>query len=531
MSLSVNPSYSEILAGIENVDERETAELFIDMGLFFIGSNVKIHDSQDNEIGEIDLIFEFNNYLFLVEVTSQKKNLKAKMGHWYSRWSNEENMDLLRDKTNKRLYKMYKIFIVLSSDYGTKKFASLDHLLSNKYNKLLFRDDIEYYKESITQIGEVTRNDFFNLIGFPRRTISRKVPALKFYIDNVPAYCFIGRVDELLETCYVKRRYKKDVGYQRALDYSRLREISGNIIKRKIVAFPNAIIVNSVEKLSNDSFTEIDCPVSVEIDLPISYCELKVVDGQHRLLGFSKVDDEIKKSSHLPVIAFENMSLIKELKMFVDINSKQKRVNPNLVLLLKNDCDWNPEDREYYEKIAVMVCIKLDEKGPLARKIYFGRADEKSKGKVRLSTLVSAFINNGLIRKRKPLWQKEFDDSDTPFKKADSFIRSINKNLYEFKLDDRNFFLTTRGLRIIFRLIRIMEMNRAVKLVHRSNEQIISDIKEILNHKIFEEFNQSYGEGGAKNSAVFLCNYLINGLPKYYKNLELNLRSLSQRRR
>jgi len=63
-----------------------------------------------------------------------------------------------------------------------------------------------------------------------------------------------------------------------------------------------------------------------------------------------------------------------ELKMFIDINSKQKKVDSNLVFLLKKEFLWTPNDKEYYEKIAVLVVLDLDIKGPLKNKIYFGTA-------------------------------------------------------------------------------------------------------------------------------------------------------------
>ena len=43
----------------------------------------------------------------------------------------------------------------------------------------------------------------------------------------------------------------------------------------------------------------------VRLSLPKSYCQLRVIDGQHRLLGFAKVNDRIKRSTYLPVIAFQ----------------------------------------------------------------------------------------------------------------------------------------------------------------------------------------------------------------------------------
>lgn len=526
----MSPTKPITLKDLENMkypSETDVAKLFYHFNLDFYGLNEEISDKEGNVIGEIDILCGFSDYIFFIEVTTKKDDIKNEADHWYSRWSDEHNISLVRSKVDIPDYKIKRIFIDLAHNNGDIKLASLNHILKETDNHYIFKDDIEYFKLNSDTIGIVARNDFFNYIKLPREGLFKSIDAIKFYLGNIPAYSFIARVSELLETCYIQRRFDKDEGYQRALDHRRISEISQDIKNKKILAFPNSILVNSVNKISNDTLKKSDCPSPIKIQLPQSYCEFKVVDGQHRLLGFSKLNEKTLKSSYLPVIAFEKMPSNNELKMFIDINSKQKKVDSNLVFLLKKEFPWKPSEKEYYEKIAVIVALDLDVKGPLKNKIYFGTAKEIRKDKpVKLSSLVYMLINNGFIRKNNPIWQQNHDDIETPKKSTRIFLNSIRKHLYSYQINDKPFFLQLIGLRILFRLIKVMEYNRFKKNITVDNEIIIKDLNEIIDDNMFLELQNSYGAGGANNSSDYLCVKLIDQIPNRYSKLERNLKRI-----
>jgi len=515
------------IENMRNSYETDIAKLLYNFNLDFYGLNEEITDKTNNKIGEIDIICGFENYIFFIEVTTLKDDINKKAGHWFSRWSDDDNILLVKSQLNLPDYKIKRIFIDLSHNSGEKSVSSLNHILKKDDNHYIYKDDINYFQNNFATIGRVSRNDFFNYIKFPRIKLSKPIHAIKFYLSNMPAYSFIARVDELLEICYVQRRFNKDEGYQRALNPDRISLISKDIENKTIIAFPNSIIVNSVNKISNDNFKKIDCPCVTTIQLPQSYCEFKVVDGQHRILGFAKLPEIFQKNSYLPVIAFEKMRSNDELKMFIDINSKQKKVDSNLVFLLKKSLLWTPNDKEYYEKIAVLVALDLDQKGPLKNKIYFGTAKEIRKEKpVTLSSLVYILKNNGFIRKFNPIWQKDNTDINTPKIETRKVINSIKRHLNKYQLNGKPFFLQLIGLRIVFRLIKVMEYNRYKKNIRVNNEMVIENLNIIMNKDIFEELQNSYGAGGATNSAKYLCEMFKDQIPDMYSRLELNLRKI-----
>ena len=518
-------SYNKDFTLIKDEHEKRIAKLLKNMDLNFLASNLKIYD-EGSEIGEVDLLYTFKESLFLIEVTSKSKEVNKKADFWFSRFNYEKNVNVIKKEFSIPYYKIKFIFIDLSHNSDNKDIKSIMHHLDKKDNIFLFKDDVQYFEKEINQIGILTRNDFLNLIKIEREKKSKEINAIKFYIKDTPAYSFIARVDELLETCYIQRRYNNDEGYQRALDYERIRNISDQINKEKIIAFPNSIIVNSERKIGMDQYTKEDCPKTSPINLPISYCELKVVDGQHRLLGFSKVDQVIQKQSYLPVIAFENLDKRDEIKMFVDINSKQKRVDQNLVLYLKKSFEWNISDKEYYEKMSVQIAEYLEKQGPLKNKIYFGRAREERKNKITLSTIVTLLTGNRFINKRYGLWQNYPEDIETPLKNTSELLNNINLYLSSFKINNINFFLQNRGLRIMFRFIRIIEKNRLADNITISNKEIIQDLNGILDDDLTTLLSGSYGEGGAKAFTTILIKKLIDNNKNKYKKLEIDLNKL-----
>ena len=61
--------YSQKFENIKNKLEQNVAKLFHDLGFNFVGANYTLKSGKEN-IGEIDLLFTYDKFLFLIEVTS-----------------------------------------------------------------------------------------------------------------------------------------------------------------------------------------------------------------------------------------------------------------------------------------------------------------------------------------------------------------------------------------------------------------------------------------------------------------------------
>ena len=147
---------------MKNYYETEIAKLLYNFNLDFYGLNEEIYNIKNHKIGEIDIICGFEDFIFFIEVTTLKGDINKKAGHWFSRWSDDDNILLVKSQLNLPDYKIKRIFIDLSHNSGEKSVSSLNHILKKDDNHYIYKDDINYFQNNFTTIGRVSRNDFFN---------------------------------------------------------------------------------------------------------------------------------------------------------------------------------------------------------------------------------------------------------------------------------------------------------------------------------------------------------------------------------
>ena len=386
----------EKIKKIKNDAERDIAELLFNMGFTFIDSNSIILNSSNQRVGEIDLLFSFEDYLFIIEVSTDKSSGNTKKITWFTKWSDRSNQTLLRNHHSLRPRKILRIYFDLATRTPENPSAESTRITQNgTRNKIVFLDDYAYFLNNLKKIGPWSKNDFLDWLNFEGESNAKKVDAIQFYIGETPAFCFVEKIENLLRSCYVSRRRTKDLGYQRALKKNRVTGISQNIKKEGGLSFPNSILI-SVPDLASEIVEPENCPKVVKINFPLSYNTCRIIDGQHRLLGFSAVPAETRQMHSLPVIALQDYDRKKEIKTFVDINSKQQRIDVNLILLLKSDLEWKEGTKEQKEKITVGIAQELNNSF-LRNRVFFGMADETKGKKITLSTLVSAIISNNQV--------------------------------------------------------------------------------------------------------------------------------------
>ena len=88
--------YPSEIEAIDDTLEKKVAQLFHDLGFNFIESN---HDVglKSEKIGEVDLLFTFEQFLFLIEVTKDKNDRTRKKITFFSKWSKEEFLKPIRE--------------------------------------------------------------------------------------------------------------------------------------------------------------------------------------------------------------------------------------------------------------------------------------------------------------------------------------------------------------------------------------------------------------------------------------------------
>lgn len=149
-------------------------------------------------------------------------------------------------------------------------------------------------------------------------------------------YSLTMPTDVLAKCCYVSIRDKTaEEGFQRTLDTKRAQEIA-RYIDTQEGTIPGSIILSAQPqaqlKLIGGSKT---------IEFSFQPDSFLVIDGQHRVYGFSLADSAIR----VPVVIYSGLTPTEEARLFIDINTKQRQV-PNELLLDIKQLAEREDDRD-----------------------------------------------------------------------------------------------------------------------------------------------------------------------------------------
>jgi DGQHR domain-containing protein len=475
------------------------------MGLTLKGVDVEVKGEHGGQIGEVDLVFQFEDVIFLIEVTHRARADTTKTDRFFARWLDAPNVDRLLSICGLPSQPIVRVFFEMNQDRPPQEHESLAQYLqrSTEPCALVFKDDFEYFFGSLGLIGRWSVNDFLAFLGWPKGPNSTSVHAIQFYIGERHAYSFAIKASTLLRSSYIYRRLRKegrvtDLGYQRALDPNRMSAITRYVQRGGSMAFPNSIILSAGTKLLQNPKAKRECPAAVDIQLPTDFCSNRIVDGQHRIYAFSQASQGSQDAHFLPVVAFDDLTSLDELALFIDINSTQKRVERNLILALRPSFPWPPGTREYYEAVAVRICVKLAERGALKDKIYFGGALEKGENKVKLTTLVGALLSSNLVAGKIHLYQDTVDDIEGGHRRVAADIEAMVTS--SLRPPAKSFFLSNQGLRVMMRTMQVLEKNRRKEIVDISAETLFQSLSYIMNERFIQRMRDLYGEGGASKA-------------------------------
>ncbi|NLI00619.1 MAG: DGQHR domain-containing protein [Chthonomonadales bacterium] len=293
---------------------------------------------------------------------------------------------------------------------------------------LLDAAGLEYYERLQAHTREAAR---YQLLGevFEGQSIDGLklcLPAVEVRFGKQRAYVFAARPEHLLKIAYVAHKSRGEsagvAAYQRMLNKHRIQKIV-EFIKDNGV-FPTNLVLSFTQSLGpwprfDATAQAAGGPEGIRLgwlELPPVYHSAWVVDGQHRLLAYA--GQERASTSFLCVTAFVGLDPAEQAKMFVDINSKQKRVSPNLLVELHSSLHWgSPDPRLSAHSIASRAIQDLDSRqtSVLYRRIV--HADERSTN-IRCITLTSVVsellrrfyvvkVQNHLVTEEGPFWDTE----------------------------------------------------------------------------------------------------------------------------
>lgn len=378
-------------SGVRIKKNKSEVELYIDsvwvtfarLGFEYISNNILFNGvfSDIDDRVKFDIIAYDSESVILIKIISTDKE-KTISGFKEEIEIIGNNKGKIIGATRNAIGNKLKLKIILV----TKNFviSSPDKEGLKKYDISHFNEDsISYYNELRKHLGTAAR---YQLLGglFPGLTIpelDNKIPAIKGEMGGHTYFSFSIEPEKLLKLGYVLHRTNANVEmmptYQRLIKKSRLNAINDFIEEGGF--FPNSLIINIDSNNRELTFDKSSLQEESSISkigilhLPKTYQSIFIIDGQHRLYGYS--NSEYRYKNTVPVVAFVGLDRREQVKLFMDINQNQKAVPRSL----KNDLDatllWDseiPSERIKALKLAIAIKLGEDPDSPLFNRVMLG---------------------------------------------------------------------------------------------------------------------------------------------------------------
>ncbi len=230
----------------------------------------------------------------------------------------------------------------------------------------ILRDQqLEYYRGLVKSVGRAAKYQLLADLLEGRRIpgLNQKVSAARGRFGQNRFYQFTIEPERLLKIAYISHRRtgveESASSYQRRFNPGQLKEIADHIRKQNGGIFPTNVVVNFRKdvnvRFDSSGPSQDDETVFGTLYLPNQYHSAFLIDGQHRLYGFALTN--LADKGKIPVLAFEGLETEEEVKMFVDINSKQRKVGRSLLddlatVILAPDAGPKERLRHFHARIA-----------------------------------------------------------------------------------------------------------------------------------------------------------------------------------
>ena len=447
--------------------------LFASLGFKVLNRNRKLEIPYDKNnpklTQQIDVLAKDDESLIIIECKSTKE--KNKKGDF------KKELEAYKSKIQGIRTSLRTIFpnqkLKFRFVFATKNYAISDNDLKrlDNINGIHFDEEqIDYYSKMLRQIGIASKYQLLGNLFHDQEIpeLDNKIPAIKGKMGGHTYYSFSIEPEKLLKIGYVLHRNKANINmmptYQRIIKRARLKSIH-NFIDEEKGYFPNSIIISLDSGKQNELHFE---PANTQsktsiskigiLHLPKRYRSAFIIDGQHRLYGYS--NSIYKSSNSIPVVAFLNLEREEQVKLFMQINENQKAVSKNLRTTLDADLKWTSDSyTDQIQALCARIAIYLGEvrKSALFDKISIGE-DSKI---ITQATIINALKKSNLIGKVTKSKIEELGtfyngDLDSTYDKlcklltlVFNYVKDSLPNLWE---DENNIIVMNKGIYGIVRL-------------------------------------------------------------------------------
>jgi len=408
---------------------------------------------------EIDVFAEFEDVLLAVECKSGKKHNVSDNIDKITANKGEIQAEM-RKITNSRKPCLF-ILVYSSRDLSEANFKKAKKSKVDLWNKKIFLE----YKLLADKLGVASRNIIFSDLLAQKKIKwggghkSYNCIVTKGNYKGYDCYSFQMSPKELLKIAYVHRRNfsnsinsrKGEVTYQRMIDVNKIKGIQkylgidGN-------SFPTPILLNFDKELPFSPIKERNSERRVGsitpgfLTFPEEYGYAWIIDGQHRLFGYSAMGD-IQDKHTLNVIAFSQLAQTEQANLFVDINQNQKSIPPDYLWDLYTDI--YPED-DSRNNLSQLVKTLNKNSQFFKDRIYIPSISKKEAKSYSLKiNNIGVSFNKKIKRVYKDLLDSNIDEY---YKFLDTFFTGLLQDeniLLDWEEGDRGFICSNNGVGVM----------------------------------------------------------------------------------
>ena len=451
---------------------------------------------------QIDVFAVDDETVLIVEckssiIKNKKQDFKTELEAWHGK---REGLF----KTIKKEFPNHKIKII----FATKNYnvGKQDIERMREFGFAYFDEErISYYTALANHLGVASR---YQLLG--SLFANQKIPELDYVVPAISGkmggynyYSFSIEPEIILKLGYVLHRNNSNKDsmptYQRLIKKSRLIKIQDFVENGGY--FPNSVIVsietgkkNLVFEQSKQNRSDSLSKIGL-LHLPQVYRSIYIIDGQHRLYGYS--NSKYKTTNTIPVVAFENLAQEEQIKIFMDINENQKAVPKNLRNTLDEDLKYESKDpKECREGLALKISRELGENrdSPLFDRVIVGENTPTSERCITLETLSKAIRESNFLSKysnSKILSHGTFDmyDNDKTFDKLYPVLleclqylsEQLGDNEWQKGNDTKSAFVKNNVIsgiiRVINSLVNYLSNNQKINPLADNYKKIVNEMK------------------------------------------------------
>ena len=414
---------------------------------------------------------------------------------------------------------------------------------------ILTEAEMDYYDSYIRHVGPAGRYQVLaELLRGQSNPAMRdiRVPAVKGKVGGFAYYSFVTTPKVLLKISFVNHFALNHPdgrpAYQRMVSRHRLKRIAKFINSGGY--FPTNLLVNFTQKCRFDPLSNKGSAAEAKygwLYLPDKYKSAWIIDGQHRLYGFSFSDSK-HMDDDIFVVAFEMMDRTKEADLFLTINSQQKRVPQSIIVALQSDLKWGSEDakdRLGAIRSALAKVLNADPASALFGKLvveglrHGGRQPltmpEVSKGLDR-AKLVGRLLHDQIVSG--PLSGRTDEETIRRSKKViNGYLAMVSgANEVRWERGKDGFMCTNPGVRAYFLLLaeilKYVEVKEGFEADSESEDAILEVLRRMLapicdfirvarDQDFSTRFSRKFGEGGVREYFFNLCEIMEGGYPDF----------------